>query len=32
MEDIYGATKGPHWYLGVVGNIELDDFIQKIDI
>jgi len=32
MENIYGATKEPHWYLGAVGNIELDDFIQKIGI
>jgi hypothetical protein len=32
MEDIYGATKEPHWYLKAVGNIELDDFIQKFGI
>jgi len=32
MEDIYGATMEPHWYLGAVGNIEWDDFIQKFGI
>ncbi len=29
MEEMYGATKAPHRYLGVVGIIELDDFIQE---
>jgi len=28
---MYGPTKGPHRYLGVVGNIELNDFIYKFD-
>jgi len=31
MEDMYGANKGPHRYLGVIGTIELDDFIQKFE-
>jgi hypothetical protein len=26
---MYGATKGPHRYSRVVGNIELNDFIYK---
>ncbi len=28
---MYGTTKMPCRYLGVVGTIELDDFIQKFD-
>lgn len=31
MEDMYGTTKGPHWYLGAIGTIKLDDFIQEFD-
>jgi hypothetical protein len=31
MEDIYGTTKRPHQYLGVIGTIELDDFILEFD-
>jgi hypothetical protein len=31
MEKMYGATKGPYRYLGAVGTIELDDFIQEFD-
>jgi len=31
MEEMYGTTKGPRQYLGVVGTIELDDFIQEFD-
>jgi hypothetical protein len=31
MEKMYGATKGPYQYLGAVGTIELDDFIQEFD-
>jgi hypothetical protein len=27
MEDMYGASKGPHQFLGAVDIIELDDFI-----
>jgi hypothetical protein len=27
MEEMYGATNWPWQYLGVVGTIELDDFI-----
>jgi hypothetical protein len=31
MEDIYGTTKGHQQYLGVVGTIELNDFIYEFD-
>jgi hypothetical protein len=31
MEDMNGASKGPCQFLGVVGTIELDEFIQKFD-
>jgi hypothetical protein len=31
MEDMYGATKRPYQYLGVVGTIELNDFIHEFD-
>jgi hypothetical protein len=31
MEEIYEATKGLYQYLGVVGTIELNDFIQEFD-
>jgi hypothetical protein len=31
MEKMYRTTKGPCQYLGAVGTIELDDFIQKFD-
>jgi hypothetical protein len=27
MEDMYGASKGPHWFSSAVDIIELDDFI-----
>jgi len=27
MEDMYGASKRPNQFLGVVGTIKLDDFI-----
>jgi hypothetical protein len=31
MDDMYGATKWPYQYLGVVGTIEVDDFIHEFD-
>jgi hypothetical protein len=31
MEDMYGASKGPCQFWGVVNTIELDDFIQEFD-
>jgi hypothetical protein len=31
MEDMYGTTKRPCRYLGVVGTIELNDFIHEFD-
>jgi hypothetical protein len=31
MDEGFGAMKGPQRYLGVVGTIELEDFIQKFD-
>jgi hypothetical protein len=31
MDDMYGATKGPHRYSRAIGTIELDDFIKKIN-
>ncbi len=32
MEQLYGASKGPRQFFGVVGIIELDDFIQDFDM
>jgi hypothetical protein len=29
MEEMYGATKMPHRYSGVVSTIEQNDFIQE---
>jgi hypothetical protein len=31
MDDMYGTTKGPHWYLGAINIIKLDNFIQEFD-
>jgi hypothetical protein len=31
MEKMYGATKRPYQYLGGVGTIELDDFIEEFN-
>jgi len=31
MEDMYGASKGPHQFLGVIDTIELDDFISEFN-
>jgi hypothetical protein len=31
MEDMYGASKGPHRFLRAVGITELDDFIWEFD-
>jgi hypothetical protein len=31
MEDMYGASKGPHRFLGVVDTIKLNDFIREFD-
>jgi hypothetical protein len=31
MEGMYGTSKGPHQYLGMIGTIELDDFIWECD-
>jgi len=31
MEDMYGTSKGPRQYLGMVNTIELDDFIWEFD-
>jgi hypothetical protein len=32
MDEFYGTTKGVCWYLGVVGTIEQNDFIQKFNV
>jgi hypothetical protein len=31
MENVYGTMKGTYKYLGMVGIIELIDFIQELD-
>ncbi len=31
MDGVFGAMKGPRRYLGAVGTIELEDFIQEFD-
>jgi hypothetical protein len=31
MEDMYGASKRPHQFLGAIDTIELDDFIQEFN-
>ncbi len=31
MEDMYGASKGPYRFMGVVITIKLDDFIWEFD-
>jgi hypothetical protein len=31
MDGGYGAMKGPRRYLGVMGTIKLEDFIQEFD-
>jgi hypothetical protein len=30
MDKMYGTTKGPHQYLGLVGTIELDDSSRSL--
>jgi hypothetical protein len=32
MEDMYGASKGPHQVFEAIDTIELDDFIWEFDI
>jgi hypothetical protein len=31
MDEFYGTTKKPYWYLGANNTIELDGFIHEFD-
>jgi hypothetical protein len=31
MDETYGATRGPRWFFGRIGTIEMDDFMQEFE-